>query len=258
MVTDRKLRTTFGRVSKLYDSARPSYPTKLIDDIIKISGISKNGKILDVGCGPGTATKLFAQRGFTIIGIDIGKDLIAVAKKNSSEFPDVSYQTVSFEDVEFQPETFDLIYSAQAWHWIEPEIAYKKANELLKDEGYLALFWKHEDFEKTEFIQEVTDLFVKHVWKKKRKPMAIKNTENALNENSLFFPYQKKEYYMDIEFTRKKYSQMVHTFSWIINLSGKEKEDFEFDFKELLAKQDETFTIPYKYTLLIAKKKPIN
>ena len=34
-----------------------------------------------------------------------------------------------------------MIYSAQAFHWIDKDIKYKKCYELLKDKGYLVLFW---------------------------------------------------------------------------------------------------------------------
>lgn len=34
-----------------------------------------------------------------------------------------------------------MIYSAQAFHWLDKNIKYKKCHELLKDNGYLVLFW---------------------------------------------------------------------------------------------------------------------
>jgi SAM-dependent methyltransferase len=249
MASDRKLKSTFGRVSNLYESARPGYPSKLIDDILKISKIKKSGKILDVGCGPGKATKLFAKKGYSIIGIDISKDLISIAKKNSK----ASYKTVSFEDAKFKPKTFDVITSAQAWHWIDPEIALPKANKLLKDNGYLALFWKFEEADK--FIRKLIRLYVKYCGKSGRKPTSIRDAESMLKGSDLFYPYKKKEYLVNMEFTREKYYDMIHTFSWIINLSGKAKKDFESKLNDLLSKKGESFTVLFKYTLLIAKKK---
>ncbi|MBW2982281.1 class I SAM-dependent methyltransferase [Candidatus Woesearchaeota archaeon] len=253
MVSDKKLKASFWKVSSLYDTARPSYPSKLIDDILKISKIKKNGKILDVGCGPGTATKLFAKKGYSIIGIDIGKELISLAKKNSPK--NASYKAVSFEDVKFRTKTFDLIISAQAWHWIKPKIALSKANELLKDNGYLALFWKFEESEKDIFIQKLIRLYIKYCGKKSGKPKSIINAEKALKETDLFYPYKKKEYHIDMGFTRKKYYDMIHTFSWIINLPIKAKKEFESRLNDLLSKKEDPFTVPFKYTLLIAKKK---
>ncbi len=37
-------------------------------------------------------------------------------------------------------ESFDLIYAATAWHWVAPEIRYRKVHRLLRPDGHLA-FW---------------------------------------------------------------------------------------------------------------------
>ena len=49
---------------------------------------------------------------------------------------------------------------------------------------------------------------------------------------------------------------MVSTMSWVIALSEEKKKAFDSELSNLIEKQDETFLIPYKHTLLIAKKKP--
>ncbi len=47
-----------------------------------ISLIPKNGRILDIGCGPGHDTEYFAKHGFQSIGIDFSSGMIKYAKKN--------------------------------------------------------------------------------------------------------------------------------------------------------------------------------
>src|SRR3989338_3709869 len=92
---------TFGRISSLYDRARTSYPIRLIDDIVNYSGIGQEGTILDVGCGTGQATLLFAQKGYRVIGLDISQEMINIAKEKCSSFPKVSFRVGTFEDVDF-------------------------------------------------------------------------------------------------------------------------------------------------------------
>jgi hypothetical protein len=46
-----------------------------------------------------------------------------------------------FERVDLHGATFPLLYSAQAWHWIEPEVRYERARAALVDGGLLAAFW---------------------------------------------------------------------------------------------------------------------
>ena len=47
-----------------------------------ISRLPKNGRILDIGCGPGHDTEYFAKKGFQATGIDFCSAMITYAKKN--------------------------------------------------------------------------------------------------------------------------------------------------------------------------------
>jgi SAM-dependent methyltransferase len=40
-----------------------------------------------------------------------------------------------------QPSQFDLVCSAQAWHWVDPGVRLHKAHRLLRPGGWLALWW---------------------------------------------------------------------------------------------------------------------
>ena len=53
-------------------------------------------------------------------------------------YPNVTIKNTSFEA--WGPQKVDLVISAQAFDWIPPEIAYKKAAASLKGSGSLALF----------------------------------------------------------------------------------------------------------------------
>jgi len=60
------LRTIFDQAALDYDEVRPGYPEELIEDVISISDIPKDGRILEIGCGTGQATISFARRGYSI------------------------------------------------------------------------------------------------------------------------------------------------------------------------------------------------
>ena len=46
-----KRHSVFDEVAELYDRVRPSYPVALIDEMLAMSGISRGGRILEIGCG---------------------------------------------------------------------------------------------------------------------------------------------------------------------------------------------------------------
>lgn len=154
----------------------------------------------------------------------------------------------------FNHRSFDLIVSAQAWHWLDPSVAYEKAHQLLKDQGHIALFWKIQEYDKSEFLQDLKKLYIQHC-PKYHNPGAILSAERDLVISPLFCDFEKKEYFIDINYNREKYAQLVSTMSWVIALEGGAKERFNEELSDLLSKQNETFSIPNKYTLLIARKK---
>ena len=140
MTIDRTARITFEETADLYNETRLGYPEALIEDVISLSGIPAGGRILEVGCGPGNATLPFARRGYRITAVELGPRLAEYARHNCRAYPDVEIITSSFEDWPLSSR-YDLVMSAEAFHWIPPSIGYPKAAQALKPTGSAALFW---------------------------------------------------------------------------------------------------------------------
>ena len=141
MADDLSRRTTFDSVAQLYDQSRPGYPEPLFDDIITLSGMPADGRILEIGCGTGKATRSFARRGYAMHCLELGENMAALAVHHCRDYADVRVEVTSFEDWPLEAGAFDLVFSAQAFHWIPPELAYAKSAAALKPDGCLALCW---------------------------------------------------------------------------------------------------------------------
>ena len=50
-----------------------------------------------------------------------------------------------FEDWPLEEETFELVVSATAFHWVDPAIRYRKSAQALRPAGSLALLWNAYD-----------------------------------------------------------------------------------------------------------------
>ncbi len=159
MGIDRRQRVTFDDVADLYDEARPGYPDELIEDIINLSGIAPNGRILEIGTGPGNATLPFARRGYKILGIELGENLAAKAVEKCRIYPDVKILNLEFEDWQVEEKAFDLAISAQALHWIPPHIAYPRIAQALKDSGSAAFFWRVKVDPQTDWSQAIDAVY---------------------------------------------------------------------------------------------------
>lgn len=141
MSDSRHRRNSYDAVAQLYDAARPPYPEALFDDIEHYAQLDENARVLEVGCGTGQATIPMARRGYAIDAVELGAQLASIARDKLMAYPHAKILCADFETVSLPPETYDLLLSATAFHWIDPAIRFRKARELLKPGGALALFW---------------------------------------------------------------------------------------------------------------------
>jgi SAM-dependent methyltransferase len=139
MSTPRRL--LFGEVADLYDRHRPSYPTALVEDLIELAGVRPGDRVLEVGAGTGKATALFAAAGLAVVAVEPSPGMAEVARRNCAPYPRVEIVQSDFERWEPGGGDFPLLYSAQAWHWIDRELRYRRARAALRDGGLLAAFW---------------------------------------------------------------------------------------------------------------------
>lgn len=131
---------TFDPSADLYERVRPSYPRDLIDDVVRLSGLPKKGRILEIGCGTGKATELFAERGYALDCIEIGEDLASIAAKKFKDLDYVHVYISSFENWDARSASYDLIIAAASFHWINPQVKFSKSAVLLRETGALADF----------------------------------------------------------------------------------------------------------------------
>ena len=135
MSLNDQLKNTFARVVKLYDCARPTYPRELREQIVSFAGLEQGADVLEVGAGTGQATDLFLEYSPTLL--EISDEQVNFLRERYS---DLRVDKAYFED--YKPaKHFDLIYSATAFHWVNSEIGYPKAWNMLKDGGTMAVFW---------------------------------------------------------------------------------------------------------------------
>jgi SAM-dependent methyltransferase len=257
-------RDSFDEVFREYDEVRPSYPDKLIKDIICISKISKDGKILEVGCGTGQATLLFAELGYSMTCLDIGKKLVKKAREKCKNYPNVKIHNISFEDWQPEKEAFDLLISGTAFHWIPPEIGYPKAAEVLKDTGFIALFWNMPPTRYTGFFQDVQRVYQRFVpeWEDPRDgpgtEKKILERKNYIDGTGLFEKIGVSTYPWSRIYSTDQYLKLLDTYSDHRNL-GKEKRNQLYEGIRTLINEEHGGKVirPYLSVLFIARKKDI-
>jgi SAM-dependent methyltransferase len=137
--------------SELYAKYRPGYPEAAVDYIIKRCVLSQQSVVVDVGCGTGISSRLFAARGLRVIGIEPNAEMREVAQAESAGGKEqVTYEQGRAEATGLAPAIADAVLAAQAFHWFETNAALSEFHRLLRPDGWAVLMWNERD-ESDEF-----------------------------------------------------------------------------------------------------------
>lgn len=97
-----------------------------IEDLLHKDGI-QNGLVLELGCGTGKMTRLMAQKGYDMIGIDNSEDMLSIAREcNDKEELDILYLCQDMREFELYGTVKAVISVCDSMNYILTE------EELLK------------------------------------------------------------------------------------------------------------------------------
>jgi SAM-dependent methyltransferase len=136
---DRRRGEVFDSVAEAYDDVRRGYPEVLVDAAMARGALGAGSRVVEVGCGTGKLTELLAARGLEVDAVDPGERMIKVARRRVGGSPLVRFHADRFEDVQLPERHYAGVFSATAFHWVDPAIGWRKAASLLEPGGVLAL-----------------------------------------------------------------------------------------------------------------------
>ena len=171
MTEERERSVVFGEAVELYEATRPDYPAQLAADVV---AYAPAGPLLEVGAGTGKATRGFAGH---------GRELTCRARspdrpRRRPNLPDVAVVVSRFED--WTPDReYAAVFSAQAWHWVDPERRNDLAHAVLAPGGALALFWNLTALPDTALHAALGRVDTRHGLAEEHKPHAYRAEEFA-------------------------------------------------------------------------------
>ncbi len=233
MSENRHRRNSYDGIAALYDSARPPYPEALFDDIASYARLHENARLLEVGCGSGQATSPMARRGYAIDAVELGPQMAAIARQKLSAFPKVNIICADFETISLPGETYDLLLSATAFHWIDPAIRFQKARALLKPSAALALFWHRPALTDLgrpylEPLQSVYERVAPELARNFSPPPRPEEVRTEYGElitaSGLFGDLLVRKHYVSMEYSAAAYANLLGTFSDHRSLEARKRE----------------------------------
>ncbi|MDE1988217.1 MAG: class I SAM-dependent methyltransferase [Patescibacteria group bacterium] len=147
----KKTKTSWGNVALWYDEMleqRDNTCQKniILPNILRLMDIKKKESILDLACGAGFFAREFLKKSGEIKGVDISRELIEIAKKNSPK--EIEYFASPADDlVSVKNKTVDKIAIILAIQNIENIFSvFSECDRVLKTGGKLFLVMNHPAF----------------------------------------------------------------------------------------------------------------
>jgi SAM-dependent methyltransferase len=254
---DREQRLVFGEVADVYDRVRPEYPPEVIAGIGEILGVAPGARLLEVGCGTGKATALMAVAGYRVLGLEPSEEMAAVARRNLADFPDVTVETVSFEEWRVERARFDVVTAAQAWHWVRPEIGLPRAHDALRPGGGLAVFWNWEVGPPPEIRRGLDHAYARLAPSLVTEPLKRRLGDvmaRQLEESPLFGSLTTREYRWHATYTTADYVALMTTHSNHRALADVERERLHAAIGGVIDAHGGTVEIEYKTGLFVVPR----
>lgn len=144
-------KTSWGSVALWYDTMLAdtgSYQRQIIlPNLLRLLDIKNGTRMIDIACGQGFFTHAFAQNGAHITGTDIASELIAIAKKNSTE-KEAEFIVSPADTLSFAPDnSIDAITVILAIQNINPiHTVFRESFRVLRKDGTLNMVMNHPAF----------------------------------------------------------------------------------------------------------------
>jgi len=130
----------FDRASHDYREGRPGYPPEVFELLQERCRLGHGSKVLEVGAGSGQATVPMLDMAAHVTAVEPGANFADQLTRYGAG-RSLRVIVATFEQAVVAEDSFDLVVSATAFHWIDPAVGLAKAAAALHDQGWLALWW---------------------------------------------------------------------------------------------------------------------
>jgi SAM-dependent methyltransferase len=129
----------FSNAADDYARYRPGYPDDVVAACAAYAGLKPGAHVVDIGCGTGISSRLFAAQGYRVTGIEPNAAMLAKAVEAGG----ADYRQAEAAATGLADHTADLLTCAQALHWLDLDACAPEWRRVLKPGAACAAFWNY-------------------------------------------------------------------------------------------------------------------
>lgn len=116
-----------------------AYPAGVADALVAAVELDRTGRLLDVGCGPGSLTLLLAPQFAEVVGVDADPDMLEEADRCAEQqgIRNVRWVHMRAEDLPGDFPPMRVVSFAQSFHWMDRSRVAAAARRLIAAGGAL-------------------------------------------------------------------------------------------------------------------------
>ncbi|TDE00705.1 class I SAM-dependent methyltransferase [Jiangella asiatica] len=114
-----------------------AYPDDLVAAVRGQLGLDGAGRLLDVGCGPGSLTLLLAPLFEAAVGVDADGDMVAEARRRAAAvgITTIDWRRLRAEELPAGLGEFRVVTFAQSFHWMDQPLVARRVREMFTADG---------------------------------------------------------------------------------------------------------------------------
>jgi SAM-dependent methyltransferase len=129
--------TLYAGSAPYYATGRMPYPAAVAEAIRDELGLDGTGRLLDVGCGPGSLTLLLAPLFASAVGVDADEGMVVEARARAARagLTAVEFVRMRAEHLPAGLGPLRVVSFAQSFHWMDRSVVAERVRGLLAADG---------------------------------------------------------------------------------------------------------------------------